>query len=945
MDIKGKKEICLELKDIKKDYYVDGKPFTAIHDFSCSFPSRGFVAILGHSGSGKTTLLNIIGGLDHYTDGDMIIAGRSTKDYKDKDWDNYRNKRVGFVFQSYNLVSHLSILQNVVLSLQLGGVSKRAREKKAIEVLNRVGLGEYLKKRPNQLSGGQMQRVAIARALVNDPDIILADEPTGALDSTTSVQVMDLIKEVGKDRCVILVTHNRELAEQYADRIIEMKDGQIVTDTAPIAPEEAVHEEREVGKKTSMGFLTALASSARNIRTKKGRAALTAIACSFGIIGIALVLATSNGFSNYVGSVESSIASGVPISISPVAYKITTTPTETYEQYPSEKEVKVYQSSNAFTTPVYNEFSQAYFDYLDRMMTDTTCPAYGSAMSVMYNRTSLYFHFLAKAGDGTGNVRQIDQYASVGTYSSVVSSLTSLPATLIHELYGEEENIANLYETIDGRFPKEADEMAIVVDRYNRIDFSTMRKLGYFDPNASFSYLTEEEKHIAFSDLLYKDEAHPGRVLYKCYPNSGYYDLPEDPKDLDSMLLTREVDSYKNFRRTSSGTIEADPAQLNVKYLPDPNDEEIYANSAAHKGITMKIVGVLRPTKESFISLMPTSLAYTKKLTKIMTDDTAAGTTTAALGEIQRTNWYIPRDEDPSADGLAKINAILSGLKKIDFTNPDAVSAAYSSAMDSLPGAVHYPTVVGEARFSKISGFLGNCRNLGAVFPNIKNYQTVLTSFLFGNVNQILNPASTDPNLMDALAYANSYSLVTSILIFPASLTTKDAIHSYLDAWNATHNEIVYNDIMDTVMGGLGTLISVISSVLIVFASISLVVSSVMTAIITYVSVIERTKEIGVLRACGARKHDVTRLFEAECVIIGGLAGLIGIIVTLLACIPINLILDALFPGNNLSSIANLNPWHALLLIAVSVLLALVSGLVPSLIAAKRDPVVCLRSE
>ncbi len=940
-----RKTICLELKNIKKDYDVDGKPFTAIRNFSCCFQSKGFVAILGHSGSGKTTLLNIIGGLDHYTEGDMLIAGRPTKDYKDKDWDNYRNKRIGFVFQSYNLVGHLTVLQNVVLSLQLGGISKKKREQKAAEVLEKVGLGEYLNKRPNQLSGGQMQRVAIARALVNDPDIILADEPTGALDSATSVQVMDLIKEVGKDRCVILVTHNREIAEQYADRIIEMKDGEILSDSDPIRPEETVPEEREVGQKTSMNLLTALATSARNIRTKKGRTALTAIACSFGIIGVALVLATSNGFSNYVKTVESSIASSVPISINPISYKTTFISTETYKEYPDEKEVKVFDNSNSFTTPVYNDLSQPYFNYLDRMMNDPSCPAYGAAMSVMYNRSSLNYHFLAKNGDGTGEVRSINQYASVGTFGNAISNLTSLPATAIHELYGDEENMSSLYDTIEGHYPKEADEMAIVVDRYNRIDFSTMKKLGYFDSNATFALLSEADKHISFSDLLYQDEAHPGRLVYKCYPNSGYYSLPDDPADIDSVLKTRYVDSYTNIRRTSTGLFEADQTKGEVRYLEDPDNTEIYNNSEAHKGITMKIVGVLRPTRTSYLSLMPTSLAYTSKLSKIMADDIASGTSANAIGEVQRTSWYVPYSDSEESDGIAIMNKILLEVSQLDLTTTEGLAAAYNALTSALPKAFHYPTVVGRARYTSISGYLGSCRNFGATFPNLVNYLPVLTAFLAGDPALIFDPTSSTANIMDALAYANSYSLVTSVLIFPTSLTTKDRIKNYLDEWNRTHKEVIYSDIMSDVVGGLGTMISVISAILIVFASISLVVSSVMTAIITYVSVIERTKEIGVLRACGGRKRDVSRLFESECIIVGGIAGFIGILVTVVLCFPINAILRAMFPGNNLGNIASLNPWHALVLVVLSILLALISGLVPAAIASKRDPVVCLRSE
>ena len=361
--------VLLELRHIKKDYYVDKKPFTAIKDLSLALPQKGFVAILGHSGSGKTTLLNIIGGLDKYTEGDLLIEGKSTKDFVDRDWDSYRNKRVGFVFQSYNLIPHMTILQNVELSLQLGGVSSKERSKKAAKVLEQVGLGEYLKKKPNQLSGGQMQRVAIARALVNDPDIILADEPTGALDSGTSVQVMDLIREVGKEKLVIMVTHNEELAKEYATRIISMKDGEVIGDTAPLEPlSSAGAEEKEKGKKTSMSFFTALRSSAQNVLTKKGRTALTAIASSFGIIGVALVLATNNGFSNYIKDLEAGIASSVPISITPVTTRISV-PQEEVQSFPTEQKLTVYNPSSSYTSIEYNDFSPEYVSYIDRIMT------------------------------------------------------------------------------------------------------------------------------------------------------------------------------------------------------------------------------------------------------------------------------------------------------------------------------------------------------------------------------------------------------------------------------------------------------------------------------------------------------------------------------------------------------------------------------------------------
>lgn len=956
----AKPKVCLQLVHIKKDYYVDKKPFTAIHDLSLCFPDKGFVAILGHSGSGKTTLLNIIGGLDRYTEGDMIIDGRSTKDYKDRDWDNYRNKRIGFVFQSYNLIPHLSVLQNVVMSLQLGGLNRKEREEKAIAVLEKVGLGDYLKKRPNQLSGGQMQRVAIARALVNDPDIILADEPTGALDSTTSVQVMDLIQEVGKDRCVILVTHNRELADHYADRIIEMKDGRISNDSDPLeAPQEAEVDTNPKGKRSAMSFLTALGSSARNIRTKKGRTALTAIACSFGIIGVALVLATSNGFSKYVGEVEVSIASSVPISINPISYKLTNIADNLPPEFPTDKTVTVYDTSNLLTTPVYNDFSPEYFKYVDAMVDDPKCSAYGAAMSIMYNRKDLNFHFIANQGFIDGNaedaVRTIDQYSSAGAIGSAISSVTSLPTTIIHELYGDEKGMASLYDTIKGRFPVEADEMALIVDRYNRIDFPTMRKLGYFRSDAVFSSLKGSDKVINFSDILWKDEAHPGKIQYKCYKNSDYYGLPEKPEDI--VFQTQTVPSWTNIsahKENDQLVIDADPTTFAAKGIASPNVTELYKDET--RGIKMKIVGVLRPTESSYIQLMPASLAYTPKLTKIMANDIKEGTSAHYLGQVQKTNWCIPRTGDSDSDGKALIQRMMneivgligSGLEEMDEATMTQASNVFTTGLNNCfrfySVVDYYPSSHNIGYWTRSGGYLGACRNFGAEFA--KDIDLINDLMNMDDSSDFFDP-NAPRNAIDILAYANSYSLISSVLIFPKSLTSKPTIHSYLDAWNETHpeNEISYSDIMDDFMGGLSTMIEVISAVLIVFASISLVVSSVMTAIITYVSVIERTKEIGVLRACGARKRDVSRLFEAECVIIGFIAGFIGIAFTVTACFPINAILDHAFPGNHLGNIAQLNPWHGVILLAISIALAFVSGFVPARMAAKKDPVVCLRSE
>lgn len=956
-------DVSLELRHIKKDYFVDKKPFTAIHDLSLSLPKKGFVAILGPSGSGKTTLLNIIGGLDHYTSGDLLINGISTKHFKDSDWDSYRNKNVGFIFQGYNLISHFDLIQNVEVSLKLAGVKASEREKRAKEVLNRVGLLDFVHKKPNQLSGGQMQRVAIARALVNNPSIILADEPTGALDSKTSVQVMELIKEVGQDCCVIMVTHNEELAKQYADRIITMKDGEIVSDTSPLSGGLDLVKSEEKIKKPSMSFLSALHSSFKNVLTKKGRTALTSVACSFGIIGVALVLATSNGFSLYIKDVEASIASSVPITISPTVLSYKANNQESYtknDEFPSDNMLRVYDSTSSSYVIHQNNFSKEYIDSLNATMTDKNNPAYGTVMSVMENRDGLNFHFLTKDGDSE-DIKEVNQYSSASNLGAMVSSVTSLPTTIIHELYGDEKSLSSMYDVIDGKFPENDDELVLIVDRYNRIDFSTLQKLGIINSKTTFENLGDLKK-IDFSSLIYDGEGDSSYKEYKCYLNSSYYLSGEAKKS------NVTVDSYNNVK------LNIDPLNSeNSKFVGDPGTEKlvvydspvpstVYGSDSTYNPIKCKIVGVLRPTKESYLTLMPSSLAYLPSLKEKIASDYEENGKGKILAQEQKNNWYIPRnEEDKTKDGLKALNDALSDLMKSQEPKEDDYSTISNNSVSTLlKGVATYVNIFGKITTSSSgtktsysysnspTSYLSWCRTLGASFKKLSDKTASINGIASLLMSDDFFSKDGDTTFVDLVSYANSYSLITSILVFPKSLSTKDALLRYMDSLNdgkKDSDKIVYTDIMSEFTGSLGTMINVISSVLIVFASISLAVSSVMTAIITYVSVVERTKEIGILRACGARKKDVGRLFEAECVIIGLVAGIIGIVVTVVACFPINAIIDSMFPGNNLGSIAQLNPWHAIVLLALSVLLSFLSGLIPSRIAAKKDPVVCLRSE
>ena len=869
-----KKEVSIRLVDIKKDYYVDKKPFTAIKHLSLCFPRVGFVSILGESGSGKTTLLNIIGGLDKYTEGDLLINGKSTKDFKDSDWDDYRNKKIGFVFQSYNLIPHLSVIQNVMIPLQLAGVGYKEREEKAKEVLIKVGLGEMMKKKPNELSGGQMQRVAIARALVNNPEIILADEPTGALDSETSVQIMELIKGMASDRCVIMVTHNEKLAKLYSDRIIRMRDGEIIDDTDPLASEDEkaeIIEPFKKKKKSSMSFWTALKSSAQNVLTKKGRTALTAVACSFGIIGVALVLATSNGFTNYVKDVEMSVASSVPITISPTVVSFKPVSEETYtkqDEYPDDNQIHVYDSSSSMFVAHQNNLTQSYIDDLYKMMDDPENIAYGQVFSIMENHDGFDFHFLTQDGDD-GNIMQVDQYAQAGMLSGAVSSVTSLPTTVMHELYGKEDAMEGLYDVIYGRFPTAKDEMVLVVDSYNRIDINTLKKLGIINSQEDYKYLSDKEKVIDFSSIVYDGLNDDKYKVYKAYRNSDYYLANSEANQVS-------VNTWNNVKLNySSMEFEGEAGTKTLTIYDTPSLDAVYNDDATHNPVNLKIVGVLRPSPDSYLSLMPASIAYTSDLTEYMVYDYQEDAAGLALADAQKDNWFVKRDEeDASKDGLAMLNNSFKTLiDNLGGADSDENQTIDSSLFNQLVGnSITYYSAIGKANSNGTititlsnspTTYLAWCERFGSKFNQVD-----LSSLSSGGVADFVAwlilgdffESTGNPNISDLMAAANSYSTISSILIFPKTLSGKDVIKSYLDGLNygkLDKDQIIYSDVMSDFTSGIGTMISVISAVLIVFASVSLVVSSVMTAIITYVSVVERTKEIGVLRACGARKRDV----------------------------------------------------------------------------------------
>jgi putative ABC transport system permease protein len=964
----------LELQHIYKDYIVSDKPFTALKDITLTFLDKGLVCILGPSGCGKTTLLNMIGGLDHYTKGDLLIDGKSTKDFTDREWDGYRNERVGFVFQNYNLIMHMNVISNVEVALMLNGIKKEEREERAIKALEIVGLKDEAKKNPNQLSGGQMQRVALARAIVNNPKIILADEPTGALDSKTSVQVMDLLKEISKDRLVIMVTHNKELADKYNDRIIEMFDGSITKDTAHVDDEEKTGAKKEINKKTSMSFLTAIKSSLQSINTKKTRTILTAVASSFGIIGVALVLAVSNGFQNYVDNVEASVASSVPITISPVMvdYGSTASSLTDYDEYPTDNNVQVYDASTSSYVVHRNKYDQNYIDQVIKPLVSD-----GLATSYLVNRNGLSFNIVTQSGldSNSSTYMEVSQYTSAGLSGSVLQSVTSLPATIFHEIYGEEKGIKTMYDLIYGSYPTSANELVLITDKYNRVEASTLKNLGIITSDST-------TKTISFKDIV-------DNKRYKAYPNSVFYE--DNPKTYTENVYTNiHVSNPVEVANGGEVVFAGDKTTRSFKTYTRTNRNSddystLYNSGREHEDL--RIVGVIRPREDTYINLMPSSIGYTAALKDEFVDDTQT-TNVEAMGEVAGNAWWVSSDKDATSnnqDGLDKLNKSVNSLLSTYSTAISSSSSSVISTSDveSIAKALTYgyfnmttndaasrtslthPSNIGSYLYSNYQiGHDFRENQVGDLMSDLlskdsatsKKAQTTLLNYIMSPAfYQSGHSGDDDINLMDFVAYFESYSLITSILIFPASLTTKSKLTARLDNYNYIDGnpttpkdeseQIKYSDIMSEFTSSLSVLIEVISTVLIVFAAISLVVSSVMTGIITYVSVIERTKEIGILRSCGARKKDITRLFEAECSLIGLAAGVIGIAFTYLVSYPINLIIDHIYPGQNLNSIASLNPIHAAILLVLAVILAMISGLIPAIMAAKKDPVVCLRSE
>ena len=765
----------LELKNIKKTYRVGDVETRALDDISVSFREQEFVAILGTSGSGKTTCLNIIGGLDRYDSGDLIINGKSTKNFKDREWDAYRNNSIGFIFQSYNLISHLSIVANVEMGMTLSGVSAAEKHRRAQEALEKVGLKDHLHKKPNQLSGGQMQRVAIARALANDPDILLCDEPTGALDTVTSVQIMDLIKEIAGDKLVIMVTHNPELAEKYADRIVKFQDGKIVSDSNPYSFEK---ENKEFSlKKTSMSFLTALKLSANNIRTKLGRTFLTSFASSIGIIGIAVILSLSVGFQMQIDKFEADTLQQMPIIISQQSMNLDTDTMikmgeeqKKYEDYPDEKKIYLFDSMQDTMTHT-NKFTDEYLEYVNNM-DSSLCKG------VTYSRL-VNMNMIRKDGENYIPVTSANM-----NWSSYPVSLNENKHSLMNEHY----------DVLTGTMPETPNDLMLVVDTKNRINKAVMKELGFDADNL---------EEIDFNEIIGKE--------LKVVMNDDYY--------------------------------------VKTEYGTYSYNTDLAAMYNAENTLTLRISCIVRPKEDSPTSMMSEGggVAYNDELAQLVIDNSK--------------NSEIVKAQEQSDVNVLSMEAMDEETKK----------------------------------------------------------QTI--EYLGGN----------------EIPYA--------IQLYPYDFESKDKMLEYLDKYNESleaDDQIIYTDMASMISGMSDGIMDGITIVLIAFAGTNLIVSLIMIAIITYTSVLERTKEIGILKALGARKKDITRVFDAETFILGVTSGMLGIIIAKLLTFPINAIIYSL---TDLKNVAHLKISHALILVAVSTILTMLGGHIPARMAAKRDAVEALRSE
>lgn len=985
----------LEIRNIVKDYETGSETVHALKGVSIAFRESELVSILGQSGCGKTTLLNIIGGLDQYTSGDLIINGQSTKQYKSADWDIYRNHSVGFIFQSYNLIPHQSVLSNVELALTLSGVSKAERRRRAKEALEKVGLGNQLNKRPNQMSGGQMQRVAIARALVNDPDILLADEPTGALDSETSIQIMELVKEIAKDRLVIMVTHNPELAEKYSTRIVKLLDGQIVGDSDPFDPaKEPAHSEvrkSEVtkGQKTSMSFLTALSLSKNNLMTKKGRTFLTSFAGSIGIIGIALILSLSNGVQEYINSVERSTLASFPVSIQHETVDYTSLMTSMMNVRDNAEENR--DPDRIYTNDISTEMMKT---MLSEMQTNNLAEfkeylesdpdgISASIEEIQYSYDSnLYIYGHSADGDimqinpstvmsammGQSMADNVSQMTN--TYSSLMGSSSMSSYDAFRELLST-DMLKTEYEVLAGRLPEAYNEVVVLVTDRNELSDVTLYTLGLRDQGElegmMSSVMAGESFDLDTGDLSFSYDDLMGMEF--------------------SMLTAPEF-----YQKNDDGT------------WTDMRSDSEFMEQAAENGLKLKVVGILKPDADSLISSTNSGgIGYTHALTEYMIDKTnsselvkaqkenpdvdvftgiefpkadeeeeqpmsqseAMEMLTGMLTEEQRTKINEGIMAALTEEQQAQIQSAMMGMVSDEQMNSIMMGVLTPEQLTQLQSGADVNSLLTDAQKAQMSAQIAASltaeqnAELSAMMNGMADPTKMYTIFMqvltTDQLRQLMD-MTKEPETTDATYDGNlkllgvaELSEPSSMKIYATDFESKEKITQLIEKYNDSKivddnqaDVINYTDYVGLMMSSVSDIINSISYILIAFVAISLIVSSIMIGIITYISVLERTKEIGILRAMGASKRDISNVFNAETLIVGFSAGVIGIAVTLLLNIPINIIIE------NITGIANvaLLPWQGgVILVVISMLLTLIAGLVPAGVAAKKDPVEALRTE
>lgn len=911
-----KENPMLELSDIKKDYVSGSTTVNALKGINLKFRDCEFVSILGQSGCGKTTMLNIIGGLDKYTSGDLKINGVSTKNYKDRDWDFYRNNSIGFVFQSYNLIPHQSVLSNVELALTLSGVSKSERRKRAIEALEKVGLGEQIHKKPNQMSGGQMQRVAIARALVNDPDILLADEPTGALDTETSIQIMEILKEISKDRLIIMVTHNPELAKDYSTRIVRLLDGVITDDSNPYTQEDMEADikakeaakaeisaalvknagrsgkksEKKSGKnqRTSMSFFTALSLSFNNLMTKKTRTILTAFAGSIGIIGIAMILSISNGIQLYIDRVQRDTLSSYPITLQAesidISSMVTSLSGNERESSDHEDKDRVYSNDimgdmiNTMVKEVQSNNLSAFKKYIENGSTDID--SYVSDIQYSYDvPLNIYMKDTSEGVTQLNPSTMFDAIYGEGSTAATSSMSSGMGmgmfsnSSVWSQLLGNQQVLDEQYDVLAGHWPESYDEVVLVVDKNNEVDDYTLYSLGLKDP---------EEVKTMFKKMMVGE-------AYETEKDVSYtFDQILDTQF--KLVMPTAIYKYNEL----TGTWD------------DNSKDEKFLKNVVDNGTDIKVCGIIRPNEDAVSTSITSGIGYTSMLMEYIIKEVHESDIAKAQLADDSVDVFtgVPFDNDKNTEiTMDDVNAYMATLSPEESAQMKAVTSQMSEDQILQMFSASLKARTTDATFD------GNKSKLG--------------------ITDLDTPSQID--------------------IYATNFDSKEKVQDIIKDYNKMQkddgkeeNVINYTDYVGIMMSSVSTIVNAISYVLIAFVAISLIVSSIMIGIITYISVLERTKEIGVLRSIGASKKDVSRIFNAETLIEGFVSGALGIIVTLLLCIPANAIIKNL---TTISNVAQLPAAGAVILVIISMLLTLIAGFIPAKLAAKKDPVVALRSE